>query len=134
MTKRPPVQQWDDGELLHSSPEVERFNEDLKIRLSGQDVLRYLDSLGTANKPISDDEVWPRLRIAYEAGLFSRIPANGLPPVSYPLSDDVDLEREPPGSGQPLPRVRLKNQPVTIAGLKVDFPLGLPALQRMQVI
>jgi dihydroorotate dehydrogenase len=76
---------------------------------------------------ISDDKVWPLVRAAYGAGLFERIPENGLPPLSYNLSDDVVLGRSPPGIDQPLPSVRLKVKSTSIAGFQVDFPLGLPA-------
>jgi dihydroorotate dehydrogenase len=119
---------WRDGSSIYPSSDVAAAAADLEVRGASLTTLG-LDPESITGIPgvISDDKVWPLVRAAYGAGLFERIPENGLPPLSYNLSDDVVLERYPPGIDRPLPSVRLKVQPTSIAGFQVAFPLGLPA-------
>lgn len=123
MTNHQTTQKWVGGSLQYATDAVNQLLNDLKLRISSSPELEsfVLDS------PVKEDVFWPLARIAYQRGLFARIPENGLPPVSYRLTDDVDLERNPPGCELPLPHVTLQKRPTKIAGYDVDFPLGLPA-------
>ena len=76
---------------------------------------------------LSEDVAWPVLRAVYELGLFSLVPENGLPCVSYQLSNDVNLDGAPWGAFAELYSLKPKMMPTEIAGHTVDFPLGLPA-------
>jgi dihydroorotate dehydrogenase (NAD+) catalytic subunit len=85
------------------------------------------ESIAKIGGGIPDDKLWPLVRAAYDSGLFRRIPENGIPPLSYNLSDDVDFERSPLDVDRLFPNIQLNRQPTSIAGFLVDFPLGLPA-------
>ncbi len=70
---------------------------------------------------------WPIARYLYERRLIDVVPMNGLPFINYDLSKDIDLERSPLGMKCDFSQLKLAKKPVTIAGKKVDFPLGVPA-------
>jgi dihydroorotate dehydrogenase len=73
------------------------------------------------------EEIWPLLRVAYEANRHSLVAGSNLPVISYPINEDVNLEGKPLGFGLPVPNIELKKEPTEIAGYTVDFPLGVPA-------
>lgn len=51
----------------------------------------------------------------------------GVAPPVYPRQKSFSFEAKPLGADLPVPQRRLKNRPSKIAGLRVDFPLGIPA-------
>jgi dihydroorotate dehydrogenase (NAD+) catalytic subunit len=60
-------------------------------------------------------------------GFFDVPPAHGVPSVSYDLAGPSNLLTGPIGFDDDPPIVPLLERPTTIAGHRIDFPLGLPA-------
>jgi dihydroorotate dehydrogenase len=83
--------------------------------------------LTTAAEYLDIDEFWPFVRLAYERNLIDLIPANGVPPLNYDLTDGFRLDRAPFGLSADFSQVKLDVRPTKIAGHLVDFPLGVPA-------
>lgn len=124
--------QFRNGEQRLPAKSVAGLAMALSERLSAGELAKKLkpgriEQFKSGQQYFDEKDVWPLLRVAYETGLFHLIPSNDLPAVSYNLWSDVNLERSPLGVEQTIPHVKLARQPVTIGGLPVDFPLGLPA-------
>ena len=73
------------------------------------------------------DQLWKLVRTAYKHDFFDLLPAHGVPLVSYNLNSPFDILAAPMGFDDDPPIVPLIKRPAKIAGLTVDFPLGLPA-------
>jgi dihydroorotate dehydrogenase len=124
--------QFEKGELSLPKIAITDLYAELSKRISAKSLndsldLEFIKKIHNGQLRFSDEEIWPLVRIAYQHGLLSLIPANGLPSVSYQLSDDVNLDRHPIGSEKQLFNVHPIEQPTEIAGYKIDFPLCLPA-------
>jgi len=72
-------------------------------------------------------EAWRLFRSTYKYGFFDVLPAHGILPVSYNIGAPFDITAAPLAFEQKPPTVSLRKQETTIAGYRVDFPLGLPA-------
>lgn len=79
--------------------------------------------------PGADPEAVVRraIRTANKYGFFDLLPRHGLTPVTYDIRQQFDLRAPPIGYDQPPPLLPLREDRRIIAGLPVDFPLGLPA-------
>jgi dihydroorotate dehydrogenase len=120
------------GEARYSRDALTRFVEDLS-RLMSPTELRAevgesaLELLRSGQQTYSQADAWKFYRVAYQRQLFELVQKNGVPPVSFDIQSQFDIQDPPIGFDQePLP-LPLVNRPTKIAGFPVDFPLGLPA-------
>jgi hypothetical protein len=120
------------GEARYSRDTLARFIEELSKRISPTEVRNEvgesaLELLRSGQPTYSQAEAWKFYRVAYQRRLFELVQSNGVPPVSFDIQSQFDIQDSPIGFDQePLP-LPLINRPTKIAGFPVDFPLGLPA-------
>src|SRR5438445_569955 len=86
-----------------------------------------LRSLQTPKHEYSAREFWRIILTAYKYGFFDLLNTRGLPSPSYEIDRHYNLLMAPVGFETEPPLVPLIRRPTTIAGHRVDFPLGLPA-------
>lgn len=121
------------GKAAFRAGAVAGLAEDLSQRLaiSSDQLVPLADSpskiVASRTGEVHGEIFWPFARIAYERRLLELIPANGLPSVNYDLSSDIQLDRTPLGLSGDFSKLRLELRPTKIAGLDIDFPLGVPA-------
>jgi hypothetical protein len=80
---------WHSGTPRYPLPDVAAVAADLEeqgapLREFGLDA----EAIAKIGGGVPDDKLWPLVRAAYDTELFERIPENGIPPLSYNLSDD----------------------------------------------
>lgn len=120
------------GEARYSRDAVTRYIEDLAKRISPIDVKtaigeRALELLRSNQKTYSQADAWQFYSVAYQRQLFDLVQKNGVPPISFNIQSQFDIQAPPIGFDQEPLTVPLINRPTKIAGFPVDFPLGLPA-------
>lgn len=71
-------------------------------------------------------ELWKLKRVVYEHGLFSLLPAHGIPPMTFDIEKEFDILGTPVGLQYHRPLVPARNWETgtDIAGFSVDFPLA----------
>ena len=115
------------------SPKIlEQLLGELKTRLSGESaelsvLSNLLEDAQRNGRRLSFSESWPLLRIAYLEGFVDLLNRPGLRPVSYNIEAPFNFESRPLGFNDEFPQFELRQDKTTIAGLPVDFPIGLPA-------
>lgn len=109
------------------SPVVQKLLRRIMSTLAHEEGRVTLSKALGNTAPAAEELARRSIRTANKFGFLDLLPPHGITPVTYNIRKEFDLRAPPFGFDRPPPLVPLREDRCVIAGLPVDFPMGLPA-------